>query len=123
MTARDGDGARQVEARCRLSAEGLELVTERLRIIAEPTRVRILWHLEAHGGATVQQVCDGLGAAHQNVSKHLRVLYGAGLVSRSRQGNGVRYELSDWSALWIIEKMSASVGAHLEERQERFSDV
>lgn len=86
-------------------------------------RVRIMWHLEAHESASVQQVCDGLGAAHQNVSKHLRVLYAAGLVSRSRQGSTVRYALADWSALLIIEKATASVGAQLEERQEQLSEI
>lgn len=103
----------------RVSERVLEMVTDRMRVVAEPTRVRILWHLESDGGSTVQEICDGIGRSHQNVSKHLGVLYGAGLVSRSRERNSVRYELVDWTALWVIEKMTASLTAQLQEQHER----
>lgn len=101
----------------------LELVGERLRVVADPTRMRIMRYLESCGSATVQQVCDGLGGAHQNVSKHLRMLLGAGMVMRAREGNSMRYELADFTALWVIEKMAASVQAQLEAQHERFADV
>lgn len=120
MTAAEqppGDAAR----RRRASDRVLELVTTRLRIVAEPGRVRILWHLEEHGSSTVSEICDALGRTLQNVSKHLTILHGAGLVSRSREGNSMRYELVDWAALWVVEKMTASVAAQLEEQHEQFS--
>jgi len=116
-----GGGASKRRA---VSDRVLELATDRLRIVAEPTRVRIMKCLESLGGATVQQVCDALGGeSHQNVSKHLRTLYAAGLVARRRSGNSVRYELADWAALWIVDKMVASVDAQLEDAGERLTEV
>lgn len=47
------------------------------------------------GDATVQEITDRLMTTHQNVSKHLGVLYQAGMVSRRKQGTCVRYA---WSA-------------------------
>lgn len=101
----------------------LELVTERLRIVAEPTRVRILRELDRDDGATVQEVCDAIGVAHQNVSKHLMVLYNAGLVSRMREGRSTRYCLRDWTMLWVVDKVAESVAAQLEEDYDEFADA
>lgn len=104
------------------SGRVLELVTERLRIVAEPTRVKILWQLEtASEGATVQEVADAIGCVHQNVSKHLGVLWNAGLVSRDRDGNTVLYKLRDWAMLGVIERVTASVDAQLEEDHDQFA--
>lgn len=109
-------------ARRSLSDDVLEMVTARMRILAEPVRLRLMWLLDREGGATVQELCDRLSTptTHQNVSKHLGVLYQAGLVVRTREGNCVRYSLADWTALWVIEQIAASVAAQLEAQHEQF---
>lgn len=58
----------------RLSDEAIDLIAARLRVIAEPNRIRILGLLN-EGEATVQELTDRLMTTHQNVSKHLGVLY------------------------------------------------
>lgn len=103
-----------------VASDALEIVTARLRIIAEPMRVRLMWLLDEHGSATVQELQDRLpSTTHQNVSKHLNVLHQTGLVTRAREGNSVRYELVDWTALGVIEQIAASVAAHYEIQAER----
>lgn len=116
---RPGAGSHRADG----TGRALELVTERLRIVAEPTRVRILRELDRDGGATVQEVCDAIGVAHQNVSKHLMVLYGAGLLSRMREGRSTRYVLRDWTMLWVVDKVAESVAAQLEEDHDEFAGV
>jgi DNA-binding transcriptional ArsR family regulator len=51
--------------------------------LADPTRRAILSHL-ASGDATVSELAKPLPISIQAVSKHLKVLEGAGLVSRAR---------------------------------------
>jgi len=51
--------------------------------LADPTRRRILRRL-MRGEATVQELADPLPISQPAVSKHLRVLEGAGLVERRR---------------------------------------
>jgi DNA-binding transcriptional ArsR family regulator len=100
--------------RRQLMAEStVEVVTNWLRVIAEPMRVRIMVLLDGFDrGATVQQLCDGLPVTtHQNVSKHLAVLYGAGFVTRSKEGNAVRYALVDWTALWMVDQLATQVAS------------
>jgi DNA-binding transcriptional ArsR family regulator len=102
-----------------MSAEALSVVTDRLRLISEPTRVRLMWLLDEHGPATVQELGQRLPVTtYANISRHLVVLYQAGIVGRVRQGTSVRYELVDWTALWVIEQVASSVAFHLEAQSE-----
>jgi DNA-binding transcriptional ArsR family regulator len=86
-----------------LSDEAIELIAARLRVFAEPTRIRLIGLLD-QGDATVQELTDRLATTHQNVSKHLGVLYQAGMVSRRKEGTSVRYGLVDWTGRWLTPR-------------------
>lgn len=103
-----------------LSDEAIELIAARLRVIAEPNRIRILALLNERE-ATVQELTDRLMTTHQNVSKHLGVLYQAGMVSRRKDGISVRYTLVDWTGWWLVEQMATSVADRLDELQGLFA--
>jgi DNA-binding transcriptional ArsR family regulator len=77
-----------------LTETTLELVARRFRTLGEPFRLRILQHLE-HGEHTVNELVDSLEASQSNVSKHLQLLYEAGLVTRRREGNSILYSIGD----------------------------
>lgn len=77
-------------------------------MIAEPTRLRLMAVLN-EGGASVQVLAGRLSSSQQNVSKHLGVLYRAGIVSRRKQSPWVHYELVDWTGWWIVEQIAAAV--------------
>jgi DNA-binding transcriptional ArsR family regulator len=105
------------------SVDLLDLVARRMRVIAEPTRMRIVSLLHQRGETSVQdltdRLCDGsLPVTHQNVSKHLAVLYQEGVCSRRREGSWVRYALADYTVCQLIEQAIASTAGHLEERAE-----
>jgi DNA-binding transcriptional ArsR family regulator len=53
--------------------------------LADPTRRAILERL-AHADATVNQLAEPFAMTQQAISKHLKVLERAGLISRSRDG-------------------------------------
>jgi DNA-binding transcriptional ArsR family regulator len=85
-----------------------------MRIIGAPARMRILLLLR-QDDATVQEISDALRTAHQSTSKHLSVLYGAGVLSRTRAGSSVRYSIADYTALRLIEQTRASITGYIEE--------
>jgi DNA-binding transcriptional ArsR family regulator len=92
----------------------MELTAELLGTIAEPNRIALLAVLNECGEASVQELADQLAAPHQKVSRHLNVLYGAGMVSRRRgERSTVLYALIDWSGWWVIEQIARSVQAGL----------
>lgn len=109
----------QRQATRQLSDEALQLIVTRLRVLAEPTRIRLLEHLNSND-ATVQTLADLIGTTRQNVSKHLGVLHQAGMLSRRRDGTSIYYSLVDWSGWWLVEQIGASVTAHLDELRQAF---
>ncbi len=66
-----------------LTAGLAELIAQRFRVLAEPTRIRLLDHLR-EGESSVQGLTEALGTSQQNASKHLGVLAQAGIVGRRR---------------------------------------
>ncbi len=102
-----------------LPDEAIEIIAARLRVVAEPTRIRLLGLLDERE-ATVQELTDRLMTTHQNVSKHLGVLHQAGMVSRRKEGTSVRYALVDWTGWWLIEQIGASVSSRLDDLQRLF---
>jgi ArsR family transcriptional regulator len=79
-----------------LDAQEAEEMAQALRVIADPTRLRVLSILAS---AKDQEgcVCDltePLGVGQPTVSHHLKVLSDAGLVTREQRGRWAFYRLS-----------------------------
>jgi len=56
------------------------------RALADPTRRKLLDRLYRRDGQTLSELCTGLPMTRFGITKHLRVLEGAGLVSTRKQG-------------------------------------
>src|SRR5215210_841838 len=85
----------------RLSQEQVARVTERSRALGDPTRVRILDVL-ARGEQPVGQLAAALDCEPSMISKHLQVLFRAGLIDRRRDASAVIYSIAaakvvEWS--------------------------
>lgn len=65
-----------------------------LRAAAESTRVRILFIL-SHGEANVSELTQILGQSQPRVSRHLKLMAEAGLISRHKEGNWVLFRLRE----------------------------
>jgi DNA-binding transcriptional ArsR family regulator len=70
------------------------LQAEILKTLASPRRIEIL-HALAAGPIEVGRLANAVGASQPNVSQHLAVLRGAGIVEAERDGREVRYRLAD----------------------------
>ncbi len=92
----------------------VELIAQRFRVIGEPMRIRLLDRLRG-GEASVQELADALAASQQNVSKHLGVLHGAGIVGRRREGNRVVYDIADDSVFALCEAVCGGIQRQLSE--------
>jgi DNA-binding transcriptional ArsR family regulator len=91
-----------------------DLIARRLRVIGEPTRIRLLDALR-EGEATVHQLTEALDASQQNVSKHLQILLEAGIVGRRREGNHAYYAIADESVFALCEQVCGSLQRQLAE--------
>jgi DNA-binding transcriptional ArsR family regulator len=72
----------------------VELIAHRFRVIGEPLRIKLLDRLR-EGESSVGELTVALGANQQNVSRHLTVLHGAGIVARRKLGTKTLYSIAD----------------------------
>lgn len=89
----------------------IELVARRFQILGEPCRLRILQTLE-DGAMTVNQIVDKLDGNQPNISKHLQILFDAGLVARERSGNSIYYSIADPIVFKLCELVCRSTVRH-----------
>ncbi|SKQ33896.1 ArsR/SmtB family transcription factor [Mycobacteroides abscessus] len=77
-----------------LGDEQVGLVVEVFRMLADATRVRVLWALTA-GELSVNELADSVGKPAASVSQHLAKLRMARLVRTRRDGTTVYYSLEN----------------------------
>jgi DNA-binding transcriptional ArsR family regulator len=94
-----------------------ELIARRFRLLAEPTRIKLLDRLR-DGEATVNQLSEELGASQQNVSKHLAMLAEAGILARRREANFVYYRIADEGVFALCDQICGSVQQQLRALNE-----
>jgi DNA-binding transcriptional ArsR family regulator len=78
----------------RLTDQQVDAISARSRALGEPTRVRILEVL-AQGEQPVGVIAAAVDSLQSTVSKHLQVLFHAGLVERRRSASAVIYSIAD----------------------------
>lgn len=93
----------------------MEAVARQFRVLGEASRLHLLASL-MNGPATVGDLVDATGLKQGNVSKQLAALHEAGFLNRSRDGNFVRYEISDPVVFDLCELMCGRVGRTARER-------
>jgi len=87
----------------------LDAAAERFRLLADPTRLRLLNELEAADEIPVGELADRAGVGLSNTSKHLHQLERAGLVGRRRVGTTILYRVADPVIPQLCEIVCASL--------------
>jgi DNA-binding transcriptional ArsR family regulator len=86
--------------------ENVDDLAEMLRVLADPTRLRLIDALERNGRSTVSALTSLVPVSQQSVSHQLAILRAAGIVSRRREGVWVQYELRDWTGPWLLHQLA-----------------
>lgn len=68
---------------------------ELFRALGSPVRIRILEVLRDAGSLTVGELQQRLGVESSNVSQHLAVLRGRGLIEARRDGTSIWYSIAE----------------------------
>jgi DNA-binding transcriptional ArsR family regulator len=99
------------------STEALEMIANRFKVLSEPMRLRILHQLQ-DGEKSVGELCEAVEASQPNVSKHLKILQEAGILTRRQRGNAVYYSIADEDIFDLCELVCSSLEARLKNRAE-----
>jgi DNA-binding transcriptional ArsR family regulator len=98
-----------------LTPQVLDLIADRFKALAEPTRLQILTALR-EGEKTVSELMVATGLGQANASKHLQMLHSLGFVDRRKEGLYVYYQLADDSVFQLCDIMC---GRLVEEARSR----
>lgn len=102
-----------------MSDKMLDLVARRFRTLGEPYRLRILQELET-GEKSVGELVAALDGNQPNVSKHLQILFDAGLIGRRREGTSIFYAINDPMVFRLCALVCSS---EAEKSRREFEDL
>ena len=102
----------------RMPDDLFEPVAERLRLLADATRLRIL-NVLRDGERSVVEIVRAVGASQPNVSRHLALLLRAGMVTRRPNGRQAHYRIVDPFVDDICEAICGSLRAHVDRQAQR----
>ena len=85
-----------------------QFVAERTRVLADPTRVRLLIHLLG-GPASVTELARSLACPQASVSDHLKMLRLAGLLEARRAGRRTLYSASLLRVARLLEDVKSTL--------------
>ncbi len=99
-----------------------EVKARMIAVMANPKRLEII-DLLSEGEKTVSDLAESLGLAQATASQHLAVMRKAGVVETSRDGNFIRYRLSDPKIASACRVMSRAVLDLLVKQQKKLKPV
>ncbi len=101
----------------RLSDEVLELIAQRLKIMSEANRLKILQILK-EGEMSVGEIAESTGMKHGTASANLVALQRGGLVNSRREGTKMLYRISSDMVFRICDVVCESLKDEFEQLDE-----
>lgn len=86
-----------------LSVQLFERVSEVLKVLAHPHRLKIIEVLEREESAPVFEIAADIGLPQAATSQHLNHLKRAGIVAADRRGKEVWYSISDRRSISVLK--------------------
>lgn len=101
----------------KLSPAALQLVAEFFKVLSEASRLQIVCRLRK-GPKNVSEIIELTGLGQANVSKHLKILAQAGIVTREQQGVCVYYQIANPFVFDLCELVCNSLARQIEQQSE-----
>ncbi|MBC7078889.1 MAG: winged helix-turn-helix transcriptional regulator [Methanothrix sp.] len=104
-----------------LSVPRLEMQVRIFGALADPIRIKILLLL-SDGERCVCEILPAFERSQSTISKHLSILYNAGLLDRRIEGNRTIYSIKNRRVVELLETADAIAIAHLSSLVESEGD-
>lgn len=99
----------------------LERVADRFRVLGDATRLAILRLLLSGEELNVGEIATRLSASQANVSKHLRILNSAGIITRRSEGTAAYYHVADPSVSQLCDLVCGRIREQVAEEARTLS--
>ncbi|MFM7427639.1 MAG: ArsR/SmtB family transcription factor [Elainella sp.] len=100
-------------------AEVVQQVADYFSVLGEPMRLRIL-NLLRDGEKCVQDLVEATETSQANVSKHLKVMLQAGILSRRSEGTSAFYRVADDLSYELCNLVCDRIASRIEEQAKHF---
>ncbi|MBD2434954.1 transcriptional regulator [Hydrococcus rivularis NIES-593] len=104
------------------SPQALAPVAEYFKVLSEVSRLQVLCCLKS-GAKNVTEIIQETGLGQANVSKHLKVLMQAGIVTRQPQGISVFYQITDPIIFELCELVCDRLVIRLQEQTQQLEQL
>jgi DNA-binding transcriptional ArsR family regulator len=101
-----------------LSPEALGFVADFFKVLSEVSRLQIVCCLKS-GAKNVTEILTETGLGQANVSKHLKILTQAGLITRQQEGVCVYYKIANPILFELCELVCASLADQLQQQNKQ----
>ena len=101
-----------------ITDEALELIASWFRVLAEPSRLRILRALE-EGERNITDLVAATGLTQANVSRHVQSLVDAGMVGRRREGLQAICFIADPTIAELCDRVCTNLQKRLVQQAKR----
>ncbi|VXD25401.1 ArsR/SmtB family transcription factor [Planktothrix paucivesiculata] len=105
-----------------LSPAALALMADFFKVLSEVSRLQIVCCLKS-GAKNVTQIIEATGLGQANVSKHLKVLAQAGIVTRTQQGVSVYYEIANPFLFDVCDLVCESLVAQMHQQNQHLEQL
>ena len=85
-------------------------------VLSEPTRLRIM-HSICETEKTVSQIVEEIGATQTNASRHLSLMFRAGVLARRKDGSLVYYRVADPTMVEICRTVCNRIAGSMDEKK------
>lgn len=102
--------------------EFLTPVAEYFKVLSEISRLQIVICLKS-GAKNVSEIGAETGLGQANLSKHLKLLTQAGILTRQPQGVSVYYEVSDPLTFELCELVCDRIYQRMQDRAKQFKKM
>lgn len=104
------------------SPGALAQLADYFKVLSEMNRLQILCCLKS-GSKNVTEIIRATGLGQANVSKHLKILAQAGLVTRQPEGVSVYYTIADPLIFKLCDIACEHLSIRLEEQSQQLKDL
>ncbi|HEY9688417.1 MAG TPA: metalloregulator ArsR/SmtB family transcription factor [Coleofasciculaceae cyanobacterium] len=102
-----------------LIPEVLTSIADYFKVLSEVSRLQILCCLRS-GAMNVMELTEATGFSQANLSKHLKIMTQAGILSRQPKGVSAYYEVVDPKVFVLCESVCDGIGDRLRQQAQQF---
>ncbi|MGK7879217.1 MAG: ArsR/SmtB family transcription factor [Crocosphaera sp.] len=107
---------------CDLSPAALAMVADFFKVLSEMSRLQIICALK-DGEKNVSEIIEITKLGQANVSKHLKVLTQAGIVTRTQEGVNVFYAIANPLVFSLCDLVCNSIATQLEQQNQQLESL